>query len=67
VIVPRSCKRPFHSTGSFFFTQNQNSNDINYHHYYSPTPCRGPWAAEGRNCDASKSKAGHARAKRAST
>jgi hypothetical protein len=37
----------------------------NYYYYYSPTPLGGPRATEGRICDASESKAGHAWIQRA--
>jgi hypothetical protein len=65
--VPRSCKKPSHSSGSFLLTQKLKNNGINYHHYYSSVPSGGPRAIEGRTCDASKSEVGRARIQRAST
>jgi hypothetical protein len=56
VIVTRSCKKHFHSLGSFLLTKEQKNNGINYHHHYAPTPLGGSRATEGRTCNASKSE-----------
>jgi hypothetical protein len=54
-------KNLFIYLGFPYLHKSKRNNNINYHHYYSPTPSGESQATEGRMYDTSESKARHAR------